>query len=42
MMRNKDEYTACGMWRKKLGFRNICEIYFCTGCKKEKNVMKDT
>ena len=33
---NEDGYTVWGACREKLGCRAICEVYFCTRCKKEK------
>ena len=36
MAKNEDGYTVCRMCREKLGFWDICEVSFCTICKKEK------
>ena len=33
---NEDGYIVCRMCRKKLGRKAICEVCFCTRCRKEK------
>lgn len=33
--KNENGYTCCGMCREKLGFWDICEVYFCKRCKEE-------
>lgn len=33
---NEDGCTVCGMFREKLGFRDICNVCFCTKSKEEK------